>query len=136
LGDVLLAKKDLSGAIRHYQAAIESTPDQFSANNNLAWLLATEPDRAVRDPEKAIQLAEHANALPGGQDKGSLGTLAAAYAAAGRMDEAIRTAEQALSLAEAKGDAASAAQLRTQLELHRQGKPLIESVIKATEEKD
>jgi tetratricopeptide (TPR) repeat protein len=135
LGDVLLAKKDLSGAIGYYQAAIESTPDQFSANNNMAWLLATEPDPAIRDPEKAIRLAEHANNLPGGMDQGSLGTLAAAYAAAGRMDEAIRTAEQALAMAEAKGDAASAAQLRTQLELHRQGKPLIESVLKSAQDK-
>lgn len=130
LGDVLLAKKDLSGAIGHYQTAIESAPDQFSANNNLAWLLATEPDPAIRNPEEAVRLAEHANSLPGAQDQGSLGTLAAAYAAAGRMEEAIQIAEQALARAEAKGDAASVTQLRTQLELHRQGKPLIESVLK------
>jgi hypothetical protein len=38
-------------------------------------------------------------------------------------------------MAEAKGDAASAAQLRTQLELHRQGKPLIESVLKSAQDK-
>lgn len=130
LGDVLLAKADLSGAIKRYQEAIESAPDQFSANNNLAWLLATEPDPSIRNPAEAVRLAEHANSLPGSQDQGSLGTLAAAYAAAGRMDEAIQIAEQALARAEAKGDAAAVAQLREQLELHRQGKPLVESVLK------
>ena len=80
--------------------------------NNLAWLLAT---RAAGDPgaaAEAVGLAEQAVAELGDGDAGALDTLAAAYAAAGRRQDAARTAERALALAEAGGNAALAAQIR------------------------
>ncbi|HZL99203.1 MAG TPA: hypothetical protein VFD43_03030, partial [Planctomycetota bacterium] len=50
-----------------------------------------------------------------------LDTLAAAYAAAGRFDEAIETAERALRLASSSNEQALAAAVARRLELYRRG---------------
>jgi tetratricopeptide (TPR) repeat protein len=86
---------DPVSAIAHYRKALQDNPGFLEATNNLAWLLATSrPD--LRDPQAAIDLAETALA----QDPGSpavLDTLAAAYASADRLADAVRTQRQALA---------------------------------------
>ena len=47
--------------------------------NNLAWLLATHPDAALRDGEEAVRLGERAAVLTGDAPE-ALDTLAAAVA--------------------------------------------------------
>jgi tetratricopeptide (TPR) repeat protein len=126
LGDVALAKGDPAAAAREYETALELRPDHFAANNNLAWLLATHPDPARRDSARAVALAERASELRQGRDYSSLGTLAAAYAADGRMEQAVATARGALRLAREAGDAAAARQIEAQLRLHEQGRPYVE----------
>ena len=86
-------------------------------------MLATNPNASVRNGSEAVELAQRALKLSGGNEPAILGTLAAAYAEAGRFAEAVRTAEQAVQLAAAKGDRALAEQIRTRLELYRNGKP-------------
>jgi len=54
---------------------------------------------------------------------GMVGTLAAAYAEAGRFPEAVSTAEAAVRLATADGDAQFAAMNQRLLMLYRTGKP-------------
>ena len=100
------------------------------ALNDLAWLLATWPDEAVRDGPRAVRLAERAAALTGRKKPMTLDTLATAYAEVGRFDEAVRTAEQAVRLAEAaispestKDDKTMLAEYRSHLELYRAGRP-------------
>jgi hypothetical protein len=61
---------------------------------------------------QALQLAERAAALTGRRDVAALDALAAAYAATGRFDEAIATAQAALDSAVASGQGDVAAQLR------------------------
>ena len=39
-------------------AALRLRPDRDLAAGNLAWPLATAPDSALRDPQRAIELAE------------------------------------------------------------------------------
>jgi len=51
-----------------------------------------------------------------------LDTLAAAYAEAGRFQDAVATAEKALGLAAPQWPAASTRQLQWKLALYRQGK--------------
>jgi tetratricopeptide (TPR) repeat protein len=70
--------------------------------NQLAWLLATTPEPGLRSPAEAVRLAEEAVALTQGADPSVLDTLAVAYAAAGRSDEALATSRRALELAEAQ----------------------------------
>ena len=56
-----------------------------------------------------------------------IGTLAAAYAEAGRFPEAVTTAEKAERLATTAGLTAVAAKNRQLLELYRAGKPYRET---------
>ena len=52
-----------------------------------------------------------------------MGTLAAAYAEAGRFDEAVASAQQAKRLAEAAGNREFVEKLQSRLELYRDHKP-------------
>jgi protein O-mannosyl-transferase len=87
---------DLPAAIANYRAALRADPHRAEAANNLAWILATAPDPALRDPAEAIALAERsARDKPG--DASVLDTLAAAYAAAQRYRDAAAAQERALA---------------------------------------
>jgi len=90
-------------AIAQYQLALQIDPADIEVQNNLAWLLATSPTAALRNGEKAVQLARQANELAGGRNPIILGTLAAALAEAGRFDEARESAQKAIELARAMG---------------------------------
>ena len=74
------------------------------ALNNLAWELATSPDAGDRDGALAVKLAERACELTHYQTAIFVGTLAAAYAEAGRFDEAVATAQKACALASEKAE--------------------------------
>jgi hypothetical protein len=91
--------------------------------NNLAWTLATSPDANVRDGRQAIQLAERACALTDFKQTIFVGTLAAAYAEAGRFDDAIATAQQACDLAAQSGKPDLLKKNQKLLELYRAHKP-------------
>jgi hypothetical protein len=91
--------------------------------NNLAWLLATSPDASVRDGARAVRLAERACEITGYQQTILVGTLAAAYAEAGRFDDAIATAGKACTLASASGEQDLLQKTRQLLELYRAHKP-------------
>ena len=100
LGAVYQQQGRAREAVAAYRQALLSAPELNNAANNLAWLLATHPDPALRDPAEAVRLAERALAASSAPDPALLDTLAAAYAAAGRFDEASARAEQASRLAE------------------------------------
>jgi len=101
-------------------------PDSVEALNNLAWLLATCPDGAVRNGAEAVRCAERASGLPAPKEMCVAGTLAAAYAEAGRFKEAVATAEKAVEAETAAGETRFAA-LNTQLlTLYRAGRPFHE----------
>ena len=76
-------------AIAHYREALRLQPGLWPVWNNLAWILATAADPSNRDGKQAVQLAEQACALTGQREPLVLGTLAAAYAEAGRFAEAL-----------------------------------------------
>ena len=110
-------------AVEQYREALRLQPDWPSAMNNLAWLLATCADPALRDGAEAVRLAERACELTGRREAFLIGTLGAAYAEAGRFVDAIRAAEQAIAIAEAAGETPVAQRNRQLLELYRTGKP-------------
>ena len=127
MATVASAEGRLAEAVEHNREALRLEPRLPSARNNLAWLLATSPDASLRDPAEALRLAEGLLSEAREPSANVLDTLAAAYAAAGRFDEAIRSAEQAVALAEAEGAFALAQAFRTRISSYRSRKPYIET---------
>jgi protein O-mannosyl-transferase len=109
-------------AVAEYRQVLAVKPYQPDVLNNLAWLLATCSDETVRNGAEALRLAEHACRLNGFGDAQTLGTLAAAYAEAGRFTEAADTARKAIELARAGGNTQLAAVGGQLLKLFRAGK--------------
>jgi spermidine synthase len=122
---------DCAGAIAHYRLALRVRPNVPEALNNLAWLLATSSEGSLRDGVQAVQLAKSACWLTQYRRTVMVGTLAAAYAEAGRFPEAISTAETACTNALAGGDAAMLARNQQLLALYRAGQPYHEEPPKA-----
>jgi tetratricopeptide (TPR) repeat protein len=97
-------------AAAFFQKATQLNPDFLSSQNpgvqnNVAWSLATNPDPAKRNGQIAIQLAEAACRQTKFKTTIMLGTLAAAYAEAGRFEDAISTGQKACALAADAHDA-------------------------------
>jgi len=108
-------------AVEHYEQVLRINPELADAQNNLAWLLATGPPLDGRDPIRAVELAQRACKLRANSSAGYLDTLAAAYAAAGRFDDAIATAEKAVELARASNESRLAEKIEGRLRLYRKG---------------
>ncbi len=103
LAEALTQLKRYGDAAVYLEAALRVNPYSTEAMNNLAWLLATCPDANVRDGARAVQLAERACELTHYNQTIFIGTLAAAYAEAGRFDDAIATAQRAIAMAQQHG---------------------------------
>ena len=98
-------------AAQQFALALNAAPDKPFLLNRLAWLLATSPEDSVRNGPRAVELAERAVSITGRQDIMSLETLSAAYAEAGRFEDAVRVAREALAQAERQGNDAAARNL-------------------------
>jgi protein O-mannosyl-transferase len=124
LANALLQTGKAEEAIAQYQSALQIAPDDVEAQNNLAWLLATCAKAPLRDGSKAVQLARHANELSAGKNPVILGTLAAAFAETGQFDDARRSAQAAIALAQAAGQTELVQRLNNELKLYEAGRPL------------
>jgi len=123
LAGLFFQEGDLGQAAAQYRQALRVNPDCVEALNNLAWLLATASDDKLRDGAEAARLAERALGLPPVKGMCVPGTLAAAYAEAGRFPEAIATAEKAVREETAAGETRFADLNRQGLTFYRAGKP-------------
>ncbi|MGD1021060.1 MAG: tetratricopeptide repeat protein [Verrucomicrobiia bacterium] len=119
LGNALARTGKIEEAIAHFEQALRIKPDYADVQNDLAWLLATRGPSEGGDPVRAVTLAERACAQTGNSAFPYLDTLAAAYAAAGRFQEAVATAQKAIDLARAAGQTQAANEIMPRLELYR-----------------
>ena len=103
LADMLNEGQQFAEAIHYYREALQLEPDFPPVLNNLALLLATCEQRELRNGPEAVRLAERACQLTERRDANMLGTLAVAYAQAGRFSEAVKTTEEAQAAARASG---------------------------------
>jgi hypothetical protein len=93
------------------ESAVAARPDAPLVLNNLAWLLATHPDPQVRDPRRAVDLAERAVDATRGKTPSYVDTLAAARAAAGEFEQAAEIASRTARALRAAGASEPAAQV-------------------------
>jgi Tfp pilus assembly protein PilF len=127
IGSAMMARGDVKSAITYYRRALELDPNLPGALNNLAWIFASNADPAIRNGAEAVQLGERACEATHYQTPLMVGTLAAAYAEAGRFKEAVDTAEKARQLAMAQGDTKTAQRNEELMQLYREGKAFHET---------
>ncbi len=123
LGTALVFAGRAAEAVPHLQAAAREAADGWTLLARSAWILAAHPDPAVRDGGRAVELAEEAVAQTEAPDVALLDVLAAAYAAAGRFDEAATATRRALELAR---DESEAEALRQRIEMYGEGKAVVD----------
>src|SRR5262249_45345271 len=133
LAMVLAQKGEFAQATAHYRLAVKAEPELVLALNNLAWLLATHPDTQIRNGSEAVQMGERAVSITKAREPMFLGTLAAAYAEAGRFDDAIKTGEKARDLAKSRGMKELADRNEQLLREYKSGKPHREPLQRAEE---
>jgi len=101
-------------AVKQFELALASMPKDQTVSpyevvevlNSLAWALVTGPNQALRDPAKALELAQKACGLTPSQHPQYpkyLNTLAVAHARLNNFSEAVKFSEKALALVQAQG---------------------------------
>ncbi len=121
LAEIEAQLNNKAAAIEQWRQILILQPDAVPVMANLAWALATDHNGTLRNGRDAVVLAERACAIGGRNNARFLDLLAAAYAEAGRFPEAIKTAEEGVSLAQARDEEALVSQLRSRLNLYQSG---------------
>jgi tetratricopeptide (TPR) repeat protein len=114
IGDHAMARDDLEKA-----HALE--PEDSGVLNNLAWLLATSPDEAIRNGQRAVELAKQACELTDWKEPHIISTLAAAHAEAGDFEAARTYSRQAVE--QGGGNDEIKSQLEAELASYKENKP-------------
>jgi Zn-dependent protease with chaperone function len=96
VGNIYFQKQEGKRAIGAYDKALALNPDHADTLNNLAWLLVTIENPELRDPVRALVLAQHAISLE--QTPHIWDTLALCLFVNGRTAEAVDAEEKALAM--------------------------------------
>ena len=102
---------------------LRARPDDVALLDDTARVLATNPNASIRNGAEAVELAQRAAQLSDRREPAILGTLAAAYAEAGRFSEAVQTARKALDLATEQNKQSLAESLKAKIPLYEAGTP-------------
>jgi tetratricopeptide (TPR) repeat protein len=119
LGGLFLKKGRVSEAIQHYSAALALQPNDAAILNDLAWIRAANAQAQFRNGAEAVSLAERACQITGYRVPVIVNTLAAAYAEAGRFDDAVVAEEKARQLAIDMGHPDAADKLLETIQLYK-----------------
>ena len=133
-GVLLVQKHQTGAAIEQWETALALNPNDGNAQSNLAWVFATAPDASLRNGSRAVDLAKRALKLAGGVNPILHRTLAAAYAEAGRFDDAIATAERGYAFAEREGNRELADEFVAVLARYRQHQPFRDASLELHED--
>ena len=109
-------------AAETYREAVAINGQYARAYQNAAWLMATCPDKKFRNTELALSSAKKAMELEAAPSMRAFDTLAAAYAATGKMPDAVKFQKRAIQLA-AEGDREEVSQ---RLALYERGKAYVQ----------
>jgi tetratricopeptide (TPR) repeat protein len=121
LGQIYSIRREDRLAFEHYARAAEVVKTDPALVARMAAILVETRDEALRDPERAVALADQAAAMTGRHEPVVLEILAAAQAGAGRPAEAASTLRQALALARQQGNTALATRLEYRARAYEMG---------------
>ena len=124
VGTVFVQQGHVKEGAEEWQKVLSVDADNGNAMSNLAWVLATSPDDAIRNGAKAVQLAQRAMDISAGKIGILFRTLAAAYAENGQFSDAIQTARRGIELANSQGDTGLANELQSHIDLYQSQQPL------------
>ena len=127
LGLALLRRNDPAGAIGHLRRAADLKKCTPRALGQLAWLLATLPDDRLHNGVEAVRHAEEACRQTDRKVPQLLDILAAAEAEAGRFEDAVRTASEAIDVALASNDPELLGKIRQHRELYQRRQTLLQA---------
>ncbi len=113
-------------AIELLQNGMKNLPDSPVICNSLAWLLATSPEAELRNPGKAVELAQYSCESANNQNPNYLDTLAAAQAAAGNFDEAVKSVSLAIEVSKNQLPDSDLAPYQARLKLFQERKIYVE----------
>jgi tetratricopeptide (TPR) repeat protein len=116
------AVKDYAQAQADLEEVLRLDPEHAAGHNDLAWFRATCPDAAFRNGAQAVAHGRRACELSGWSTPGFLNTLAAAYAEAGKFDEAVHWSKKAVERPE-QLKPAQLEEFTAHLRLYEQGQP-------------
>ncbi|MEE3330057.1 MAG: tetratricopeptide repeat protein, partial [Myxococcota bacterium] len=131
LARAVWARGQWTAALAHAERALKSGADRLEVVATLAWMLATSPDAAQRDPQRALELVGpfvlDAEASGKRTDPRLLEAAAAALASGGVLDRAERLLLRALEESRASGLLGVASSVEDGLERLRRGESMVET---------
>ena len=95
--------EDFPAALALYESLLQAHPNSAQVQNSLALLLTTCPNESLRDPAKALSLANTANTTTRQSSATILHTLALTQAANNENKKALQSLDRALALGRATG---------------------------------
>ena len=123
IGNGELARGAAERAMASYRQALQLDVSYSEAQNNLAWVLATDPDVGLRNGAEALDLAKAAIRQGRGDIVSMLDTLAAAYAEKQDFERAAEAARKAIELADASGRMEQSARIQQRLKMYEANRP-------------
>ena len=112
-------------AVEQLEEGARLAPQDVAPLIAAGWMLAADPDAVVRQPRYAIRVAEGLEGALGEDHPLVLDLLAAAHAAGGDFEQALRFANRSYELAVAAGSEELARSISERVGLYRQARPFI-----------
>ena len=123
IGTGLLRRGDAKSAISYFHEAIQFNENAYEAQNNLAWVLSTHPDKTLRNSKEAIRHITTAVKARPENAFSLLDTLAAAYAEDGQFERAVEVAQRAVDFAKSENELGFAKRIESRLQLYKARRP-------------
>ena len=124
LGIAFLQDGRIPDALAQWRETLRLRPDKVPTALTLAWILATAPEKNLRDGTHALEIAKQAFRLAADRNLMTYRVLAAAFAEAGKFQAAIAAAQEGADRATAAAQFDLADILNQDLTLYQQGIPL------------
>jgi tetratricopeptide (TPR) repeat protein len=123
LGAARAGQQRTTEALDLFRSVLGLDTNHVPALNSLAWLLATGGEADAPQQAEAIACAQRAAELTQRREPSILSTLAAAFAAQGRFEEAVAAADEAITLVRTSIDPSRLPELEARRALYASGRP-------------